>query len=332
MKRFLYLSLSIVVIVTALSLPGTAYTQNGVSGNRFADTHSDGTADNLLKIDSNLVLINVSVQDDKRNFVPTLGKYDFRVFDDQVEQNIEVFSKENVPVSFGIVIDTSGSMRHKLNRVITAANRLLDICRPGDEVFIVDMKDSIRIRFVQPYTTNIEEARCKLANMYSSGGTALLDGIREAGKYAHEHATNHRRALIVMSDGDERDSTIRSGDLIDNLRELDLQIYLVGFPEGAIDSDGIFMEASSRKAKNLMKKLAEESGGQAFFPHSLDEINLIADKIGNELRSQYMIGYYPNNDRSDERWHKLQVKLTDKKRKYSVRTRSGYYSKNSRKM
>src|SRR4026207_2248710 len=179
MKRVIFLSLSILMIVAALSLPGTAFTQNGVSGNRFTDSHAvDGTTENLLKIDSDLVLINISVLDDRRNFVPGLGKNDFRVFDDQVEQDIELFSKENVPVSFGIVIDTSGSMRHKLPKVISAANRLLDICRPGDEVFVVDMRVSIRILFVQPYTTNIEEARCKLAHMYSSGGTALLDGIK----------------------------------------------------------------------------------------------------------------------------------------------------------
>jgi Ca-activated chloride channel homolog len=330
MKRVLYFSLSIVMIVSALLLPSVAFSQNGSMANGFAS--GNGGDDQLLKIDSDLVLINVSVLDDRRGFVPNLQKSDFLVFEDQVEQDIDVFSKESVPVSFGIVIDTSGSMRMKLSKVISAAHKLLDICRPGDEVFVVDMKDSIRIRFVQSYTANIDEARNKLNNMYSSGGTALLDGIAASSRYAQEGATNRRRALIVMSDGDERDSSIKSGDLMDRLRELDLQVYLVGFPEGAIDTDGVFMESSSRKAKNLMKKIAEESGGQAFFPNSIDEVVQIADKIGHELRSQYTIGYYPNNSLKEGRWHKLQVKLSDKKRKFAVRTRSGYFSKSSGQM
>ncbi|MEW6734876.1 MAG: VWA domain-containing protein [Acidobacteriota bacterium] len=282
--------------------------------------------ENLLKIDSKFVLLNVSVLDDKRNFVTGLSSSDFRVFDDQVEQRIELFAKEDVPISLGLVIDTSGSMRFKLKSVLAAAERLLELCRPGDEIFIVDMKDTTRINFAQRFTTDLARVKSVLGEMYPGGGTALLDGIAVAGKYAQTNASNRRRALIVMSDGDERDSTIKLDELREQLRELDLQVYLLGFPEGFIGINGSFAEATTNKAKKLMQKIAEESGGLALFPRSLDEIGQFTLKIGQELRTQYMMGFYPSAESRDARWHKLQVKLVDKKRKYAVRTRSGYFA------
>jgi Ca-activated chloride channel homolog len=333
MKTALRLSL-VILVMTSLFITGTALAQQEAFQKEAFGTNPDSnqattanTSDNVLKINSELVLIDVSVLDNSRNFVPSLDKSSFRIFEDQVEQQIEVFSKESVPVSFGFVIDTSGSMRFKLKAVLEAAKKMLELCRPGDEIFIVDMKDPFRIRFVQPFTGNVEEAREKLDKMFSSGGTALLDGIAEAGKYAQDNASNRRRALIVMSDGDERDSTIKLDQLLDQVREMDLQVYLMGFPEGFINADGAFVETTRGKAKNLMKKIAEETGGQAFFPGSLDEIAPMTLKIGQELRSQYTIGYYPNNDSKSGQWHRLQVKLADRKNKFAVRTRNGYFAK-----
>jgi Ca-activated chloride channel homolog len=177
-----------------------------------------------------------------------------------------------------------------------------------------------------PYTGNVEEASKALDRMYSSGGTALLDGISQAVKYTKENATNRRRALVVMTDGDERDSVLKKDQLLDQIKEEDVQIYLMGFPEGLIGADGAFMEASAGKAKDLLKKVAEESGGQSFFPQSLNEISPLAVKIGEELRAQYTIGYYPSNEQRDGRYHRLHVKLGDSKTKFAVRTRNGYYA------
>ncbi|MBL8152291.1 MAG: VWA domain-containing protein [Blastocatellia bacterium] len=281
--------------------------------------------EDIVKIDSELVVIDVSVLDNKNRFVSTLDKSQFQVFEDGKEQKVELFSKEDVPVSFGLVVDTSGSMRFKLKTVLEAANKLLDLCKPNDEVFVVDMKDAIRINFLQKYTNNMNEARAAFGKMYPNGGTALLDGIAAAGNYAQESSSNRRRAIIVLSDGDERDSTIKQERLIELLRELQIQVYMVGFPEGFIELDGTFLEAATRKSRDLMRKIADESGGQAFFPKSLDEVGEIMTKIGQELRAQYMLGYYPINETKDGRWRKLQVKLNNKK--YSVRTRSGYFAK-----
>jgi Ca-activated chloride channel homolog len=324
MKSVIHLSSAILLVI--LLLAGTTIAQQEAPVNNFQPSDSTGSADNVLRVESELVLIDVSVLDNKRNFIPDLDKSNFHVYEDKVEQQIEIFSKERAPVSIGFVIDTSGSMRFKLKTVIEAAKKMLEMCKPGDEVFIVDMKDSLRIRFAQPYTTNIEEVKDKFKFMYPSGGTALLDGIAEAGKYAQKNAANRRRALIVLSDGDDRDSTIKTDDLVDQMREQDVQVYLIGFPEGYIGPDGAFLEMTSGKAKGLMKKIAEESGGQAFFPESLEQIGEMTVKIGKELTSQYTIGYYPNSDNGSN-WRKLQVKLSDKDRKYVVRTRKGYFGK-----
>ncbi|MEW6731244.1 MAG: VWA domain-containing protein [Acidobacteriota bacterium] len=332
MKSVFYFYRAIALMVVGLLWAGLAIAQEQPAANQFKTSQPDNNSvavpasDQVLEVKSELVLIDVSVQDKDRNFIAGLGRGNFRVFDEQVEQQIEIFSSDNVPVSFGIVIDTSGSMRFKLKTVISAAKELLGRCRPGDEVFIVDMKDPLRIRFVQPFTSNVSEAIAKLDNMYSSGGTALLDGISAAGQYADQQAKNRRRALVVMSDGDERDSSIKVSDMIDQLRELNVQVYMIGFPEGFVDSKGTFLESTAGKAKGLLKKVAEETGGQAFFPDSLDEVSIISGKINEGLRSQYILGYYPSNDKRDGRWHRLQVKLSDTKKKYAVRTRSGYFA------
>jgi Ca-activated chloride channel homolog len=334
MKTALRLS-SAVLMAVVLLLTTTVFAQQEAfqqeafvnNSNDKANDKADASSDNVLKVDSELVLIDVTVLDKNRNFVPGLDKSSFHIYEDQVQQQIEIFSKESAPVSFGFVIDTSGSMRFKLKTVIESAKKLLELCRPGDEVFIVDMKDNLRIRFAQPFTTNFDEARAKLDKMYPSGGTALLDGIAAAGKYAQEHSSNRRRALIVMSDGDERDSTLKMEQLLDQVREMNLQVYLMGFPEGFINADGAFVETPRGKAKNLMKKIAEETGGQAFFPASLNEISPLTVKIGQELRSQYTMGYYPNGEDKAGQFHRLQVKLADKNQKFAVRTRNGYTSK-----
>lgn len=306
----------------------TLLAQRQNPGNSLISAAGESASEDVLKIDSQLVLIDVSVLDKNRNFIAGLARSDFRVFEDQVEQKIDIFSNEKVPVSFGLAIDTSGSMRYKLRAVIAAAKQLLTLCRPGDEVFIVDMKDSARIKFALPYTKNLTEAESALDKMHPAGGTALLDGIATACRYAQEQASHRRRALVVMSDGDERDSTLKRAQLLDIVRESDLQIYIIGFPEGLVEADGSFMEASPRKAKNLMKDIAEESGGQALFPRSLDDVSHYALKIGEELRTQYTLGYYPTRESHDGDWHSLQVKLADKNRKYAVRTRAGYFARN----
>lgn len=300
-----------------------------LSINIFAqDSPQTQSPDNgeAIKIDSQLVVVDVSVLDKNRNFVPGLTNKDFKVYDEQKEQTVELFKNERVPVSFGLLVDTSGSMRFKIKSVVAAAKELLKLCRPDDEIFIMDMKDTLHIKLAQPFTNNFEQVSKALEDLFTGGGTALLDGIAQAVDYAKEKGNNRRRAVVVMSDGDERESQLKVDQLITKLRQAEVQVYLMGFPDGFVTSADKFIDVTPNKSKNLLKKIAEESGGQAFFPQALSEVTPITTKINEELRAQYIIGYAPNTP-PDGRWHRLLVKLADKKKSYTVRTRTGYYSK-----
>lgn len=281
--------------------------------------------EDVIKIKSELVLIDVTVLDRNNKFVKGLDRSRFQVFEDQIQQNIEFFSQEEVPISYGIVIDTSGSMRRRLNTVIKAAKSLVALSKPGDEVFIVDMKDSQNIELIEEFTTNFDDANYALENMVAGGGTSLLDGIVVSGEYATK-GQNRRKALVVISDGDERDSTYTVDQTLDKIREYDVQLYLVGFPDDLSEDAGLFKRSPKKRAVELINKLAAESGGQAYFPKDLYEIEPIAQKIGSDLRSQYTIGYYPSNQKQDGSFRRIQVRLQDNKDQLAVRTRSGYYA------
>jgi Ca-activated chloride channel homolog len=285
---------------------------------------SDQQGDEPIKVRTDLVLVDVTVLDKNNKFVKGIDQNKFQIFEDQISQQIEFFSQDQVPISYGIVVDTSGSMRRRLSTVIKAAKTLVNLSRPGDEVFIVDMKDTKNIEMLEEYTTNLDDAIDALDNMVAAGGTALLDGIVVAGDYAKE-GRHRRKALVVISDGDERDSTYSIDYTLDKIREFDVQLYLIGFPDDLSEDSGIFKRSPKKKAVELINKLANESGGQAYFPKELADLETIAQKIGADLRSQYTIGYTPSNQRQDGSFRRISVKLLDNK-ELAVRTRSGYYA------
>jgi Ca-activated chloride channel homolog len=278
-----------------------------------------------ISIDTNLVVVDVSVVDKNNKFIKGIDQNKFQIFEDQIAQQIQFFSQEQVPISYGIVVDTSGSMRRRLPTVIKAAKTLISLSRPGDEVFIVDMKDSQNIELIEDYTTSLDDANDALDNMVSGGGTSLLDGIVVSGEYARK-GKNRRKALVIISDGDERDSTYTIDQTLDKIREYDVQLYLIGFPDELAEDSGLFKRSPRKKAVELINKLAGESGGQSYFPRELGDLEPIAQKIGADLRSQYTIGYYPSNERKDGTFRRIQVKLTENKESFAVRTRTGYYA------
>ena len=315
MKNFVLLASLIIFLVTSI------FAQQETNKNKSKEQEEE-----TLVFSVDFVTLDLTVLDKKGSLVSGLNYQDLKIYDNKVEQQIEFFTQESVPISFGLVIDTSGSMRFKLPMVITAAKEMIKRCKPGDEVFIISMKDSQNIQLVQPYTEDFIGASNSLDKFTPSGGTALLDGIADATKYAGEKGKNRRKALVIMSDGDDRASTIEREQLIAQLRAIDTQVYLLGFPQGFVTPEGKFIDYTLPKAKKLLEKIAEESGGETFFPTSMTEILPILERICVDLRTQYTIGYYPK-DPYDGRWHNLEVKLTDKKNKYTIRTRAGYFAK-----
>jgi Ca-activated chloride channel homolog len=275
-----------------------------------------------IKIDTQLVQLDVTVVDQKNNPVLNLNKNDFTVFEDKVQQTINSVSYEEVPLSFGIVIDTSGSMRPKLQTVSDAARDLFKQVRSDDECFLTQFKTETEL--IQGFTNDPGQLEKSLDQLFTSGGTALLDAIIATSDYTQANGKYRRKAIIVISDGLEKNSGVKEKEVIRAIKENDVQLYLIGF----LDEDkskSFFGTSASKRAQQLLNRLADDSGGRAFFPKGLGEIPGIAAQIAKDLRTQYIVSYYPSNDKQDGTYRTLQVDVRSK-RKLAVRTRQGYYA------
>ena len=282
-----------------------------------------------IKIDTDLVNLDVTVVDQNNNPVFNLKKEDFSVFEDKVKQTIESVNREEVPVSFGMVIDTSGSMRSKLQTVTDSAVSLVKQMRQDDEAFVASFKAEPEL--VQDFTSDRRELEDALGELYTSGGTALLDAIIATADYAQEKGKRRRKALVIFSDGMERNSAFTEKEVIEAINENDVQVYLVGFVDEEAEEKGVYGDSSLQEAKRLLSLIADDSGGRAFFPKNINEIPAIADQIAKDLRSQYVVSYLPSNYNLDGAFHTVKVIVNSQgSRKLIARTRLGYYSRNEK--
>jgi Ca-activated chloride channel homolog len=287
-----------------------------------------------IKLDTDLVTLDVTVVDQDNNPVFDMKKEDFVVYEDKIKQNIDGISREEIPLSFGVVIDTSGSMRAKLQTVSDAALDLIKQMRDDDEAFLSQFKAEPEL--VQDFTSDKRELEEALGELFTSGGTALLDAIIATADYAQEKAITsdgqrRRRALVVISDGLEKNSTVKEKEVLEALKEDEVQVYLVGFIDEDEEGKSFFGKSSSKKAKELLSRLAEDSGGRAFFPKELSEMKAIANQIAKDLRTQYIISYYPTNDKRDGTFRAVKVSVDQKgSRKLIARSRNGYYARDAK--
>ncbi|MCS6806557.1 MAG: VWA domain-containing protein [Acidobacteriota bacterium] len=287
-----------------------------------------------IKLLSELVTLDVSVLDSQNRFVTGLTQTDFILFEDNVKQQVAFFSQEEVPTSIGLVVDTSRSMAPKLNNVIAAALRLIRESHPEDEFFLVEFKAQAEL--VQDFTKKIEDIEEALGDLVAHGQTALLDAIYLSVQHAQKQAKHRRKAIVLISDGEERDSYYTESQVLEALRASDVQVYVIGFTAGiGADQYNIFKGTGKRKisrqekrARRYLEHIAQATGGRVFYPESLSELDGIAQSIARELRAQYVIGYYPTNAERDGKWRTVRVELkpSEKTHKASVRTRSGYYA------
>lgn len=282
-------------------------------------------------IKSELVNLYVRVVDRDNRPINTLIQNNFKVYEDNVLQPIEFFGKEEVPTNYSLVIDNSGSMRFLLDKVIEASKIIIGTNLPDDETSIVRFVSSEKIEILQDFTGNREDLNDALDNLYIEGGkTAIIDAIYLAAERVQNYERsgrndNKRRALILVSDGEDRNSYYSEQQLYDLLRESDVQIYAVGFVN-ELDSEGGFISRSPRgKAKAFLERLAQETGGKVYFPNSVSELNSIAGDIASELRTQYSISYKPTNEQEDGTFRTIKVVVDDgpnKQRRIAI-TRSG---------
>lgn len=289
-----------------------------------ADNQQDGFV--LKGLDTDEVVLDVAVFDQTGKPIEQLKEADFQVFEDKVRQELTSAKRIDVPLSLGIVIDTSGSMRTKLQTVSDSALGLIKQMKSEDEAFLSQFKAEAEL--VRDFTRDKRDLEDGLNDLYTGGGTALLDAIIATADYAQEKGKQRKKALIVITDGIDKNSAVKEKEVSKVIQEDDVQVYLVGILDETDEPSGIFGRSGAKKAKDLLIKLAEDSGGRAFFPKDAREIPAVMAQIAKDLRSQYVLSYAPTNDKKDGTYRKILVDVAQKEnRKYIVRTRQGYTSK-----
>lgn len=275
-----------------------------------------------IRVDTNLVLINVTVTDPLNRFVTGLEAEHFKLSEEKVEQRIATFASEDAPLSVGLVFDASGSMGAKLQKARLASAQFFKTANPEDEFFLVQFND--KPEMTHPFTTNTEEIQNRLTFTQAKGRTALLDGIYMALNHMKK-ARNTRKAILVLSDGGDNSSRYTETEIKNLVREADVQIYAIGIFEP--------VSARTRTAEELagpglLSEIAEQTGGRHFPVENLNDLPDVAAKIGIELRNQYVLGYVPTNINRDGKYRRVQVKMVQPRGLPPLRPfwRQGYYA------
>ena len=271
-----------------------------------------------------LVVLHATVVDEKGQFVPDLPRDDFRVFEDKIEQKISVFTKEDVPVTMGLVIDNSGSMKDKRAQVNEAALSFVRTSNTADEVFVVNFNDEYYLDLDEDFTSNPEELHEALEKIDTRGSTALYGAI--IGSLDHlKKGHKDKRVLLVITDGDDDASRKDFAYTVKAAVQSNAVIYAVGVFS---DEDRKSNKKMVRKSKKDLSTLTEATGGLAFFPDNLADVDSVCTEIARDIRNQYTIGYYPTNTAKDGTFRSVRLELIPPKGhgKLSVRTRTGYYA------
>ena len=275
-----------------------------------------------IRVDTNLVLIPVTVTDPLNRFVTGLEKENFRLYEEHKEQVITQFSSEDAPLSVGVIFDCSGSMGHKLEKSRLAVAQFFKTANPEDEFFLVQFNDNAKM--VQSFTTNLEEIQNRLTFTQSKGRTALLDAIY-MGLHEMKKARNPRKALLLISDGGDNNSRYTEGEIKNLVREADVQIYAIGIYE---EGGARMRTPEESTGPAMLTEIAEQTGGRQYQVDNLNELPDVAAKIGVELRNQYVLGYSPANQEHDGKYRRVQVKLIQPRGLPQLRAfwRLGYYA------
>ncbi len=275
-----------------------------------------------LRVDTNLVLVPITVTTPLNQIVTGMEKENFRLFEDKIEQEITYFASFDAPISIGLVFDASGSMGSKLTKSRQAAAAFFKTANPEDEFFLVQFND--RPQMVVPFTRDVEEIQNRLTFTQAKGRTALLDAMYLA-MQTLKKGRNPRRALLVISDGGDNSSRYTETEIRNLLKEADAQVYAIGIFE-PIGARG--RTAEELAGPGLLSDLAEMTGGRHFPVDNLNDLPDIAAKIGLELRNQYVLGYVSKNPNRDGKYRKITVKLNQPRGLPPLRAlhRQGYYA------
>jgi len=272
-----------------------------------------------FRADTRLVVCHTTVVDKTGHLVTDLPKEAFTVYENNAVQPVRSFRRENVPVSLGLIIDNSGSMRDKRAKVEAAALALVKASNKDDEVFVVNFNDEAFLDnpHGKEFTNDIKELEEALTRIDSRGGTAMRDAIRMSIDHLKEKAHKDKKVLVAVTDGNDNSSLITIENLVKASQQTEVLIYGVG----------LLSEEERRQAKRAeraLTDLAVATGGEAFFPKDLADVDRIANLVARDIRNQYTIVYSPTNAAMDGSFRTIKVTLNQKG--LTARTRSGYYA------
>ena len=314
---------SVVLLIVCILLTCYAFAQAPSDLKTFPGaSDKQRPSDKRIRVDVDLVLVNTTVTDPYNRLVTGLERENFRIFEDNHEQEVVHFSSEDVPISIGVVLDMSGSMSNKVDKARLAALQFFKTANPLDEFFLVSFND--RAQLVSRFTTSVEELQNRMMYAGAKGRTALLDAVY-LGLSQMKGARNTKRALLIISDGGDNHSRYNERDIKNFVREADVQLYAVGI----YDPLGFRNRTSEElNGPSMLAEITEMTGGRAFPVENLNDLPDIAAKIGMELRNQYVLGYKPGNSERDGKWRKIKVRLKPPRGlpPLNVYSRAGYYA------
>jgi Ca-activated chloride channel family protein len=272
-----------------------------------------------IRVDTNLVLVPLTVTDPLDRLVTGLEKENFSVYENNRPENIKSFSSEDAPVSIGVIFDLSGSMSNKIIRARDSILEFMKTANPQDEFFVIGFND--RPELIEDFTGAVDEIEARLANVKAANRTALLDAIY-FGLEKMKQAKYERRALLIVSDGGDNRSRYTEGEVRAAVREADTQIYSIGI------FDPYAATSEERNGPMLLTDICNETGGRLFRVDDVAEMSDIAEKISAELRNEYVIGYKTDDEKQDGKWRKLKVRLAPPAGlpQLTVHARAGYYA------
>ena len=278
-------------------------------------------APSTIKVDTDLVLLNVAVADQKGEAVTGLERADFKVFEDGVEHSINFFSLEKAPVSWALVLDRSGSMSEMIGNVYRAAVHVVDEGSEDDEAFVVTFSEKSEL--ASDFVSDRRKLRASVEGLRAGGGTALWDAVAFALDHL-KHGQNQKKVMVIITDGEDNLSRVNFRDLVRRVEEENVLIYTVGMFESS-GLSGLF--GSNRSMRKQLAQLAEATGAQTHFPANIEQCEAAMAAIARDVSWQYQLGYYPTNRARDGKWRKIKVVVlgsgnTDTK--YTARTRTGY--------
>lgn len=281
-----------------------------------------------INVNVNLVVFHASVVNKKGHLVNNLTEKDFRVLENGVPQKLSVFSHADIPVTMGIDIDDSGSMRDKRPEVNAAALTFVQTSNPDDQVFVVNFNDEYYLDTPGNFASNMEELRAAISKIDSRGGTALYDAV--SASLDHLKLGNRdKKVLLVITDGEDNASRYSFPELLQQAQQSNAVIYCIGLL-GEEHPGGLFRihGHGDKHAKKVLEQLARATGGKAYFPRTLDEVKPTCVRIARDIRDQYTFGWYPTDAKRDGTFRRVKIEFTNRydRRHYILRTRPGYYA------